>query len=73
VVYKLLMSQKDSSDPKNISKYVLKDILSLAQSRRERELICYTAVVSGHHSQTSAKKHLGLHNMSQRILDVEIY
>ena len=70
-IYRLLISQKDSGDPKHISKSALKDVLSLAQTRREQELICYTAVVSGHHSQTSAKKHLGLHNMNQCILDVE--
>lgn len=49
----------------------MKDILLLAQSRRERELICFTAHISGNLTQTSAKKHLGLHNMNQRILDVE--
>ena len=70
-INRLLISQKDSGDPKHISKSALKDVLSLAQTRREQELICYTAVVSGHHSQTSAKKHLGLHNMNQCILDVE--
>lgn len=70
-IYQLLMAHKESNDLKHISKSALKDILSLAQSRRERELICYTAVISGHYTQTSAKKSLGLLNMNQQILDVE--
>ena len=71
-IFQLLMTHKESSDPTHISKSALKSILSIAQSRREREIICYTAVVSGHHSQTSAKRHLGLHNMNKRISDVEM-
>ena len=34
-IFQLLMTHKESSDPKNISKSALKSILSMAQSRRE--------------------------------------
>ena len=38
-----------------LQKQVLREILSLAESDRERELIRYTAFVSGQFSQTSAR------------------
>ena len=49
----------------------LQQILSLAQSDRERELIRYTAFVSGQFSQTSARKILGLDDMKRRVAEIE--
>ncbi len=70
-IYQLLTTTHKDSNQNCLSKSTLKDILLLAQSRRKRELICYTAHISGNLTQTSAKKHLGLLTMNQRILDVE--
>ena len=72
-IYQLLTTTHKDSNQNCLLKSTLKDILLLAQSRRERELICYTAKksISGNLTQTSAKKHLGLLTMNQRILDVE--
>ena len=49
----------------------LREILSLAQSDCERELIGYTAFVSGQFSQTSARKLLGLDDMKRCTAEIE--
>ena len=49
-----------------MSKQQLKNILSLAQSDREKEIIRYTAVLSSGLSASSARKHFGLDSVSQR-------
>ena len=42
---------------------------SITGTIKERAGTC--AHVSGNFTQTSAKKHFGLHNMNQRILEIE--
>ena len=49
-----------------MSKQQLKNILSLAQSDREKEIIRYTAVLSSGLSASGARKHFGLDSVSQR-------
>lgn len=53
-----------------MSKKQLSDILSIAQSDRERECIRYTAVVASGFTSTAARKHYGLENTSARMLRV---
>ena len=64
---KLLTSTSSTS----LTKEGLRDILSLAQSSREKELVRYTAFVAGRFSQTSARRTLGLEGMSHRAEEVE--
>lgn len=63
------LSQK-SSQP-NLTKEDLRDILSLAQSSREKELLRYTAFVAGQFSRKSARTTLGLEGMTSRAAEVE--
>ena len=70
-IHQILSAQKESSKEPGITKAALRDILTLAQSDRERELIRYTAFVSGQFSQTSARKQLGLDDMKRRAAEVE--
>lgn len=55
----------------SLSKDHLRQVLSLAQCDRERELIKYTAFCTSGLSQTAASKQLGLHNMSERAKKIE--
>ena len=66
----LTLYQKENSES-NITKADLKRILSIAQSDRERELIRYTALVSGNFTQSSARRLLGLEDMNWRTEEVE--
>ena len=52
-------------------KQQLKNVLSLAQSDREREMIRYTAVLSSGMSATAARKHFGLDSVQHRLDRVE--
>ena len=70
-IHQILSIQKESSKQPGITKASLREILSLAQSDRERELIRYTAFVSGQFSQTSARKLLGLDSMKRRTAEIE--
>lgn len=70
-IHQILSVQKEPSKQPGITKASLREILSLAQSDRERELIRYTAYVSGQFSQTSARKLLGLDNMKRRTAEIE--
>lgn len=49
----------------------LRQVLSLAQNDRERELIKYTAFRASGLTQTSATRCLGIHNMSERSNKIE--
>ena len=55
----------------SLTKEALRNILSLAKSSREKELVRYTAFVAGNFSQTSARKTLGLEEMNRRASEVE--
>ena len=70
-IHQILSVQKASSKHSSITKESLREILSLAQSDRERELIRYTAFVSGQYSQTSARNHLGLDDMKCQTAEIE--
>ena len=70
-IHQILSVQKESSKQPGITKATLREILSLAQSDRERELIRYTAFVSGQFRQTSARKQLGLDDMKRRTAEIE--
>lgn len=70
-IQQLLTSHLKAKQQSSITKAALKEILSMAQSSREKELIRYTAFVSGNFTQTSARKVLGLEDMNQRVREVE--
>lgn len=70
-IYKLLSSHLKETNQSRITKSSLKEVLSIAQSHREKELIRYTAFISGNFSQKSARKELGLEGMSKRAAEVE--
>lgn len=55
----------------SMSKQQLKNVLGLAQSDREREIIRYTAVLSSGLSATGARKHFGLDSVEERVKRVE--
>lgn len=55
----------------SMSKEQLKNVLGLAQSDREREMIRYTAVLSSGMSATAARKHFGLDSVRHRVERVE--
>lgn len=62
-------SREASSSPA-LTKNELRQ-LSLAQSDRERELVCYTAFRASGLSATGARRHYGLDNMTERSAQVE--
>ena len=66
-IQRLLASHLHNNKEPNITKAALREILSMAQSNRERELIRYTAFVSGNFTQKSARKFLGLEDMNRRV------
>lgn len=70
-IHQILSVQNESSKHPGITKETFKEILTLAQSDRERELIRYTAFVSGQFSRTSARKQLGFDDMKRRAAEVE--
>lgn len=70
-IHQILSAQKKTSKEPGITKEALRDIMLLAQSDREKELIRYTAFVSGRFSQKSARKKLGLDDMNCRTAEVE--
>lgn len=55
----------------SLTKEALRNILSLAQSTREKELVKHTAFVAGNFSQTSARETLGLEEMNRKAAEVE--
>ena len=67
----LLASRLKEVKTASITKADFKEILSIAQSDRERTLIRYTAFVSGKFTQTSARRLLGLEDMNRRVSEVE--
>ena len=71
IIQQLLASHLHDKKQPNITKAALREILSMARSSRERELIRYTAFVSGNFTQISARKFLGLEDMNRRASEVE--
>ncbi len=70
-IQNLLSSRIKEKNISGLTKEVLKGILSMARSDRERELLRYTAFISGNYTQTSARRTLGLESMNRRVLKVE--
>ena len=70
-IQQLLASCLKELKTASITKAALKEILSIAQSDRERTLIRYTAFVSGKFTQTSARRLLGLEDMNPRVSEEE--
>lgn len=66
-----LTAHAKETNQSRITKCSLKAVLSMAQSDRGRELIPYTAFVSGNFSQSSARKQLGLDDMKRHAAKVE--
>ena len=63
-------SREASSSPA-LTKNELRQLLSLAQSDRERELVRYTTFRASGLSATGARRHYGLDNMTERSARVE--
>ena len=61
-----LLSASQSAQKCPLTKEKLKDIMSVAQSDRERECIRYTAFVTSGLSATAARKQFGFDNMTTR-------
>ena len=70
-IQQLLSSHLKEKKESSITRAALREILSMAQSDRERELIRYTAFVSGNFTQNSARRLLGLEGMNRRVSEVE--
>lgn len=62
-------TQKKTCTP--LSKVELKELLILARSDREREMVRYAAFRSSGLSITSARKHFGFDNLAERVKKVE--
>ena len=63
-------SYQSTTIPK-LSKCELKQLLSIAHSDQEREVIRYTAVKASRLSATAARKYYGFEDMSNRLLKVQ--
>ena len=70
-IQQLLNSYIKNKQQSKTTKAALREILSIAQSDRERELIRYTAFISGNFTQTAARTQLGLESMNRRAVKVE--
>ena len=55
----------------SFARNMIRPIISLAQSDRERELVRYTAVKASGLSATAARKHFGFQNMAEKSQRVE--
>ena len=63
-------SNATTKTPPNLSKCELKQLLSLAQSDRERECIRFAAYKASGLSATGARKHWGMVNEAQRVKQI---
>ena len=66
----MLVHQKNTPTP-SLLKTELRQLLVLAQSYRERELIRYTAFKASGLTKTGARKHYGLENLTVCVSKVE--
>ena len=64
-------ANKKSTPTPSMSKAELKELLHLAQSDKERELVRYTAFRASGLTKTGAQKHFGFQNLPERIARVE--
>ena len=65
-------ASKQASSSPALTKNELKQLLTLAQSNRERELVRYTAFKASGLTVTGAKRHYGLENMTERSAQIEV-
>ena len=65
------LHQTSASNAPPITKAELQRLLSFAQSQREREQLTYAVFKATGLSATAARKHLGIHNITQRASQVE--
>ena len=65
-----LATKRETNTP-SLSKTDLNSLLLLAQSDRERELVKYTAFRASGMTKSSARRHFGFQNLSERVSKVE--